>query len=134
MSAEDKEQKTFVREGAEAPGEPRGSIVRTIYSVRTMKSFAVHENDLEELSLINVFVVVFFSIGSAFLTWGIDIFIGLVGEEAKSPVEQIMYTRALPVLIFLSLVFFCLGIRSIYSRRTRLRKIKEESEFISGEE
>ena len=106
----------------------RASYIETIGTVRKMRSLLVHEYELESISWINTMVVVFFSMGSALLTYGIDIIIDAMGKSQSTAVELIMFRYGSPILILLAMVFFGLGVKSIFSRRNMLNRIRGETE------
>lgn len=108
-----------------------GGIVRPVYSERTMRCLTVSESELKQLSLSNWGVTIFASIGSALLTFGIDLFkdTSLAPPTDKAELKAAIDIAETVQTLCLGggVVCFAVAIGLLFWRRDMIRTIREES-------
>lgn len=106
--------------------EPGGVIAST--ASRTMKFYRVHAPELHNLNMAHGLMVLFFSAGSAFLGFGLDIAkdvamtTGELSAEGKVMAEQVQ-----PFCFWIAGGFFVAGIWASFKRRGSIQRIMQES-------
>lgn len=108
---------------------PTGGIVRPIYSERKMRCLTVSESELKQISLSNWGVTIFASIGSALLTFGLDLF----KDTALSPPADASTSKMVDTVEMLciggSIVAFLVAVGLWMWRRDMIKTIRQESGF-----
>jgi len=116
-----------LEEGVEKTEGVNGSTVEPVYSSRKMHCYSVTESELQQIGLANIGITAFFTIGSAMLAFWLDIFKDTVLAESVPETAEMVVSFVQPVLLFLGLLFWGIGIIAIYWRRNMIKLIKSES-------
>lgn len=105
---------------------PQGSIVTNSYVERTVTVYAVHEPEVETLSILNGLSNLFLSLGCLFLSLPIGAWLN---EQFSDPKPEAR--SAIRVLFWLGLgvavLFFLLTIGTFFKRGSVWKKIKTQS-------
>lgn len=102
----------------------RGATILTAYTEREVKAFPIFENELESLSFLNTMTLVFFSVGSAFVSFAIGIWTNAAFADKLTPEGIVAAKYGAPLLCVLSLAAYVLGIIAMFSRSSQWAKIK----------
>lgn len=104
-----------------------GALVRTVYATRTMKVYAIPENELRSLSLLNTLSMAFFSASSGFLSFAIGLWINAAFQSTLTPAGKILSIVGAPIAVILSIIFGGLGIWAWKTRKSGLETVEKES-------
>ncbi len=104
-----------------------GALVRTVYATRTMKVYAIPENELRSLSLLNTLSMAFFSASSGFLSFAIGLWVHAAFQSMLTPAGEILSNVGAPIAVVLSLFFGVLSIWAWVTRRSGLKTVEKES-------
>ncbi len=75
----------------------------------------------------NTLAIVFFSLGSAFASFALGIVVDCLLETDLTDTAKVLLRVVAPLCGFISASCFALGIWALVSRRSELRRIREES-------
>jgi hypothetical protein len=102
--------------------EPRGSLFTTVYTERKVKTYAVVDTELDNLSMLNSETVVFSSVGTGLVGYASDC---LRDAFTKSPHGDLKLA-----FTFISLSLLCYGMAGwrFWKRRTLIQSIKAQSQ------
>lgn len=93
-----------------------------------MKFYRVHEPELHNLSTAHGLMVIFFSSGSAFLGFGLDITKDIVMATGDLSAEgRVMANIVRPACFYIAAGFYLAGLWAYMLRRGAIRRIKRES-------
>ena len=113
---------------AELTGATRAAgTVRIIQSVRHMNCYTVTEGELKSISLANGLAVFCFSMGSAFLTFGVDVAKDIALSPEVPQAAIFLDSVMKPASFVVSVAFFAGGVWALFWRRGMLRMIRTES-------
>lgn len=104
-----------------------GSTVEPVYSARKMRCYSITDSELQQISLANIGITVFFSLGSAMFAFWIDIFKDTMLANRIPHIAEIAIAYVQPVLLFLGVIFWVIGIIVLLWRRNMITLTKEES-------
>lgn len=104
-----------------------GATVEPVYSTRKMRCYSVTESELKQISLANLGITAFASIGSGLLAFWLDVFKDTLLAEAVPEAAQSAIDYVQPVLLFLGIAFWLLTAGTLFWRRSMISTIKEES-------
>ncbi len=105
-----------------------GASLRTLYVERTVKAFAVSAHELRSISYWNSLALVFFSLGSGLLTFGLGAWVSVwIQPEPWSAHADVMAKVVFPVSAVIAGVFYLLGLWTLHMRRSELDAIQKES-------
>lgn len=107
--------------------EAPGGTIQPLYSERKMRCFTVTNSELHQLSFANGLMTVFFSIGSAFLAFGLDITKDVILSTSVPGEAKTIVNLAQPLLYALGIAFYVAGVLTVIWRRSMLNVIKDES-------
>lgn len=115
--------------GADPPirADTSGGVVRPLYQERAMKCYVVTDSELKSLSLANGLMVVFFSLASALVGFGIDISKDLVLTPDVSAGARAMAEMTRQACFMFAAGFALAGLWAYAWRRSALHLIKKES-------
>ncbi|MGO9991327.1 MAG: hypothetical protein ACLPTF_02285 [Steroidobacteraceae bacterium] len=105
----------------------RGATITTVYVERQVKAFSVFETELDVLSSLNAQATVFFSVGSAFITYAVGIWTNSSFATQLTPEGKLANEFVAPGLVFISIVFYSLAIMAWWKRRRTLGDIRRQS-------
>ena len=95
---------------------------------RTMKFYQVHEPELHNLSMAHGLMVIFFSAGSAFLGFGLDVAKDVAMATGELSAEAKVLSKTVqPACFYIAGGFFLAGLWAYVLRRGAIRRIKRES-------
>jgi hypothetical protein len=95
---------------------------------RTMKFYRVHEPELHNLTMAQGLMVLFFSAGSAFLGFGIDVAKDIAMTSGDLSAEgKVMSQVVQPACFYIATGFYIAGIWASFMRRSSIKRIKQES-------
>lgn len=106
---------------------PGQGLVEYLAVTRQMKVYAVSENELQHVSLLNVLSMAFYSVGSALLSFAGTIWLAAQFDGTESPVSKVLYGYVMPTAAVLALVFYGLGLFTQRNRGAVISTIKRES-------
>ena len=112
-----------------------GSRVINKYVEYSMKIFAVPEDTIHSLSLLNTLALTFFSLGSFFLSQGIDFFKEKIFgdiETKLSPDAVLTYQVLQNILFWIGIGFIALGVVAIAWKQWKIHKVKKNSKEITN--
>jgi hypothetical protein len=110
------------------PKPEKGSTLNPVYSVRSMKCFAVTESELRQLSLVNNSITATFGIGSGLLAFGANIFSSALFTDKLPATGIILRDSILPICLLLGIVFWLFSGGLWLWRNGFLKLIKKESD------
>jgi hypothetical protein len=105
----------------------RGATILTAYAKREMKAYPIFETELDSIAFLNTLSLVFFSAGSALLSFAIGIWTNAAFSERLTPEAAVLSKAGAPALIVAAIVCYVLGERARRSRETEWGKIKGKS-------
>jgi hypothetical protein len=117
-------------ESSESPHiftQVQGATISTAYVGRQMKAFAIVENEVRTISMMNTLAIIFFSIGTTLLGYAVGIWTNSMFADKLTPEGSILSHVIAPILCALALTLGCLGIWAIRSRSTTWNAIRQES-------
>src|SRR3954447_26240509 len=93
-----------------SPGPPSvaGSTLRPIYSRRDMKCYAVTESELRTLGIVNTAITALFGLGSACITFGVDVFKDTLLATSIPDSAKMVVQMTEPASLALGIVFWVL--------------------------
>lgn len=101
-----------------------GSTVDSVYGKRTMRVYPIYEQEMNTLSHFNTIALIFFSIGSFFLSPLLEIILSnSISLESGNK-------SSLVIMILVAIAFYIGGSVCLFSRHNLIKKIKKESEKI----
>jgi hypothetical protein len=112
---------------AQAPAAG-GSSFAIQYGVRRVKAYPITESELSELGTLGGFSALFFSLASALVGFGGNIFLDLFLSSAPSEISPGWKIGIIAVFL-ISAVFAILGAVLIWKGHTKIGKVKRESAF-----
>ena len=120
------EDDSLARKAAKSEGI-NGSTLQPIYSQRRMRCYSVTESELLQIGIANIGITACFSIGSALMTFWLDIFkdTRLATEIPEDVQTALAYIQ--PIIFFVSLAFFSTGAAAIWWRKRLMDLIRQES-------
>jgi hypothetical protein len=93
-----------------------------------MKFYRVHEPELHNLSIAHGLMVIFFSAGSGFLGFALDITKDVVMATGELSAEgRVMAGVVRPACFYIALGFYAAGVWAYFLRRGAIGRIKRES-------
>ena len=98
-----------------------------VYTERQVKAYPIFESELESLSFLNTMTLVFFSVGSATISFAVGIWTNATFAEKMTPEGVVASIYGAPVLLVAAAICYGLGGLALYSRRQQWSKIKTES-------
>lgn len=101
-----------------------GSTVNSIYGKRNMKVYPVYEQEMDILGYFNSAALIFFSIGSFFLSPLLDIF------QKWFDKKDVLIGSGTAILLVMAISFYVAGAVSLFFRHGVVKKIKKQSEEI----
>ena len=104
-----------------------GPAIKTIYTERQVRAFTVLETEFQSLTSLNVQTTVYFSLGSALLSFGLGIWVNAIFYTTLAPIAKLAAVYIAPLFLVLAVVFYGLGIAAYLRRRTALRSIGNNS-------
>jgi hypothetical protein len=107
--------------------ENRGAFITTTYVGREMKVLAVSVGELRTISTLNSQATAFYSVGSAFLSFALAIWINAVFYVQLTSVATLAVWFAAPACVFMAIVFFCLGRSAATKRASTLQEIQNQT-------
>jgi len=116
-----------LEEKAERAEGVNGATVEPVYSQRKMKCYTVTESELRQIGLSNLGITGMFSLGAAFLAFGLDVFKDTLLAESVPDAAQAIVSYVQPICFFVSASFFILGLLTIRWRSGLMQLIKDES-------
>ncbi len=108
----------------------RGATILTAYAERQVKAYPIFETELDSISFLNTQVLVYFSVGSALLSFAVGIWTNAAFAENLTPAGTLLARVAGPLLCVASAAAYLLGLNARRSRVSQWMKIKQES--VSG--
>lgn len=96
-----------------------------------MRFYALTEDELHTISLMNTLAIVFVSAGSFLFSLGLGLKIDAVFQSEMTAEARILNEFVAPMLFLISLVGFGLGIWALIKRRSLLNKIRDTSKVIN---
>lgn len=108
-------------------GSAAGATLNTRYMARTMDAWPLTEVEVKSLSTLSMQATVFFSVGSVTLGLPLGIWTNRLFATTLSPEANVACDILAPVLVFFAVVFFGLGIKAWWDRRTSWDDIKEQA-------
>lgn len=94
---------------------------------RTMKFYRVHEPELQNLSMAHGLMVLFFSAGSAFLGFGLDVAKDIAMATDLTAEAKVMKDVVQPACFWIASGFYLAGLWAAWKRRGSIQRIKHES-------
>ena len=114
-------------EGGDINFQEVAGVVATTAS-RNMKFYRVHEPELHNLSVAHGLMVIFFSAGSAFLGFGLDVTKDIAMASGELSAEgKVMANVVRPACFYIALGFYLAGFWAYMLRRGAIIRIKRES-------
>lgn len=104
-----------------------GGVVKPIYSEREMRCLTVSESELKQIGLANIGVTVFASIGSALLSFGVDLFKDNTLTPAANPSAAAMADAMEKLCLGGGLVCYIVAVVLWFWRRDMIKTIRKES-------
>lgn len=104
-----------------------GGIVKPVYSERQMRCLTVSESELKQIGLANIGVTVFASIGSALLSFGVDLFKDTALEPTADQAAASMADAIEKLCIGGGAVCYIVAIALWIWRRDMIKTIRKES-------
>jgi hypothetical protein len=92
-----------------------------------VKAYPIFESELESLSFLNTMTLVFFSVGSAMVSFAFGIWTNAAFAEKLTAEGVVASNYGAPALLIAAVICYGLGGLSLYSRRQQWLKIKAES-------
>lgn len=110
---------------------PQGSTLTQIHTRREVITYALSEGDLDYAGSLNIFAMIFFSVGSAFLSLAVAVWLEMfIGVDLLTNETQFSLRWIKNILLFLCAIAYVLGSLSSYFRYTKLETIKKASKVI----
>lgn len=110
----------------------QGSYVQPIYVERKITYYALPENELNSISLMNTLALVFFSVGSFLASLGFGIQIDAAFQKDMTPEAKLLQEVGAPILWSLAAVFGAVGGWAVKQRYGMLKNIRQESRVIQS--
>lgn len=104
----------------------RGARRKTVYVERQVKTYAIDDNELKHLSLLNTMTTTCMAFGSGLLSLTASIVIQVMGEPADQPLAKPFLAVAV-VFGVLTVAFFLAGVFFIFRRTSTEQEIREQS-------
>jgi hypothetical protein len=102
-------------------------LIATEHNTRRMKSYLVFDTELKNISMLNAWAMLFFSMASSCLSVAIGLWSNLFITDSPSSIAQ-RYGASLEwTFAVLAAVFIGLGLCAIRSRTSQIDQIKRES-------
>jgi hypothetical protein len=93
-----------------------------------MKFYRVHEPELQNLSMAHGLMVIFFSAGSAFLGFGLDVAKDIaMGANELTAEAKVLKEVVQPTCFWIAAGFYVAGLWAAWKRRASIQRIKRES-------
>lgn len=102
-------------------------LVKILHTERRMKVYGITENEIRTLTVINVAVVVLFSIGTGCIAFGIDLHKDLLLTPNLPEQAQVLKSVLRPLSYISGGVLYLLGLLVWYYRGGFIRTLKQES-------
>ncbi len=115
-------KETFVSE-SEA-----GSKFHTYQIGRTVKIYPILETELRSISMLNTLVIISFSAGTGFLTYGIGLVTDGVMQESITETGHFLFNFVVPLCAIVCLLCYGVAYWAFKNRITDLEKLLEETE------
>jgi hypothetical protein len=105
-----------------------GSSFAIQYELRRVKAYPITENELSELGTLGGFAGLFFSLASAFVGFGGNIFLDLYLSPPPSEISA-GWKIGMFAVFLTAAIFVILGAILVWKRHTKIDKIKRECIF-----
>jgi hypothetical protein len=89
--------------------------------------YALHEHEIQTISMMNTQATVFFSAGSGFVSFGLGIIVNALFQTNLTPSGEVLFKIGAPLVVLCSMLFFGLGFWAIHKRNNTFAQIKRES-------
>jgi hypothetical protein len=104
-----------------------GATISNAYVGRQVKVYAVFETEVETLTSLNAQATVYFSVGSALLSFGVGIWTAALFTEKLSAEAAVATKVGVPILGLLAIASFGLAVSAWYKRKKTIDSIKQQS-------
>ncbi len=104
-----------------------GALLRTVPTERKAVTYAVSESELDMISLLNSLSVVFFSVGSALLTFALGLLMQAVLQEHTTSESWGIIRIVCPTLAVLASLSFGVATFALLKRGSVVGKMKREA-------
>ena len=111
----------------------RPSWITSSSSVRTMETFQITRNELNNISSINTRGLIFGSFAVGLLTYGVDIRLDFSGEETLSAVDTVLLNYGSWTFISLGIGAAILAIVEYVSKNSMLKQIQKETKQLPSQ-
>jgi len=92
-----------------------------------VKAYGVTESEIEQLGMFNTLTTIFFSVGTAVLTFGVGLFVDWIMEGMPCNYGETLAKIGGSICIFIGVVLYIVGIIFIKHRRSTIQRIKRDS-------
>lgn len=103
----------------------------TLNTVREMKTYAINENELQSISLLNTATSGLFSFGTMILFLGIGLKTGAIIEGLLTEQAEVLVRVGFWLAIAMTVVCYILALCTWLNRRSMLKRILKETKVIS---
>jgi len=112
-----------------------GGTIRPLYTVRSQVMYVIPETELSQISHLNTLAIVFFSAGTALLSFAIGIWVDASFQTPPLPATaEVLKSVLSPILCILGLLLYTCGGWQLWARRSMLNTIRDESKEISNDD
>ena len=104
-----------------------GAVFQTYNMERTVRIYPITEGELKTISIMNTLAIVFFSLGSALLSFALGIIVNCAIEGQLTEVANTLLRVVAPICGILSLISYGIGIWALIAKKSELGRIGKES-------
>lgn len=94
---------------------------------REVRAYPIFETELNSIAFLNTVSIVFFSVGSAFISFAIGIWTNAAFAERLTPEGVVLSKIGGPALCIAAALCYGLAIWALVTRRSEWQKIKDAS-------
>ena len=121
-------RKSSEKRGQGAVTFPReGAVFHTYHMGRTVRIYPITEGELKTISIMNTLAIVFFSIGSALLSFALGIIVNCAIDGQLTEVANTLLRVVAPICGVLGIISYVIGILALVTRKSELGRISKES-------
>ena len=122
------DEEPHVRKPVTTTGSSTG-LVHVLHTERRMRVYGVTENELRTLTIINLAVAFLFSLGTGFVSFGLDLHKDVLMTSPLPPSAGVLADIARPLAFLVGGAFYLAGGSAWWMRRGFIEQIKQESKL-----
>lgn len=104
-----------------------GSTLEPIYARRSITCYTITESELQQIGLANLAITAAASIGTAFLTFSLDLFKDTLLSESIPPLTQEVLAVAQPILLVVGIALWLSVVALTFWKNGMIKTIKADS-------